>query len=66
MKLVIDDDSCRGHGVCVAICPDVFTLTDAGYAEVSVDTVPPEYEDLAAEAVAACPEQAIAELPTKE
>jgi ferredoxin len=57
--LTIDDDACRGHGVCMAVCPELFTLTDAGYAEVQGDTVPPELEELAAEAIAGCPERAI-------
>ena len=32
MKAWVDDQRCRGHGVCLTICPDVFTLTDDGYA----------------------------------
>ena len=62
MKVVIDDDRCGGHGVCVGLCPDVFTLTDDGYAEAIDDDVPAEFESAVREAVAACPEHAIREL----
>ena len=33
MRASVNDGLCRGHGVCVALCPEVFTLTDWGYAE---------------------------------
>jgi ferredoxin len=58
MKAVIDTDRCKGHGVCCTISPDVFTLTDDGYAEASSD-VPSPQEDAVQEAVANCPERAI-------
>ena len=50
MKASVDDSRCRGHGVCTTICPQVFALTDDGYAEVIVDEVP---ESLADSALAA-------------
>ncbi|WP_273734132.1 ferredoxin [Mycolicibacterium septicum] len=59
MKVHVDDDRCRGHGVCVAVCPDVFTLTDGGYAEALVDDVPHELAAEVPEAVTGCPEHAI-------
>ncbi|MGA5545359.1 ferredoxin [Mycobacterium sp. NPDC051198] len=59
MKVVVDDDLCRGHGVCAALCPQVFTLTDGGYAEAIATDIPPELEDAVAEAVDGCPERAI-------
>jgi ferredoxin len=62
MKVVIDDDRCGGHGVCVGLCPNVFELTDDGYAEASTDEIPGEYEDAVREAIGACPEHAIKEL----
>jgi ferredoxin len=48
--------------VCVGLCPDVFELTDDGYAEASADEIPGEYEDAVREAIGACPEHAIKEL----
>lgn len=59
MIAVVNDSLCRGHGVCVGICPEVFTLTDGGYAEAIDTPVPPEYADQVAEAISACPEHAI-------
>ena len=59
MKVTIDDDLCRGHGVCCSLCPEVFTLTDDGYAEVLVPVVPPDLEDAARSAASRCPERAI-------
>lgn len=59
MRLTVDHDSCRGHGICVAVCPELFSLTDAGYATAVESPVPVELEDAAAQAIAGCPEQAI-------
>jgi ferredoxin len=59
MKAVVDEDRCRGHGMCLTICPEVFTIGDGGYAEILVDEVPAEYLDAVADAVSCCPEQAI-------
>ena len=59
MKASFDDGRCRGHGVCTTICPDVFAMTDDGYAEAIVDEVPAGLEDSAREAADACPENAV-------
>ncbi|NMD96711.1 ferredoxin [Rhodococcus sp. BL-253-APC-6A1W] len=59
MKVSVDDDSCRGHGVCLALCPEVFDLSDGGYAVTLVSEVPAEHEDSVREAAASCPERAI-------
>jgi len=59
MKATVDDGRCRGHGVCTTLCPEVFTLTDDGYAEVIIDEVPEHLQDSAREACEACPESAI-------
>jgi ferredoxin len=62
MKVSVNDGLCRGHGVCVAVCPEVFTLTDDGYAEAIADDVAPGFEAAVAEAIECCPEQAITEI----
>jgi ferredoxin len=59
MKVSVDEDLCRGHGVCCSLCPEVFVLTDDGYAEVRLPTVPPDLEDAARSAAGRCPERAI-------
>ncbi len=59
MKAHVDTDRCRGHGICWGLCPQVFELTDDGYAVVLVDDVPAEHEAAVADAVRQCPERAI-------
>lgn len=59
MKVSVDPDGCKGHGVCLTIAPEVFTLTDDGYAEASSGDVPTELEPAVQDAVANCPEHAI-------
>lgn len=59
MKAVVDEDRCRGHGVCWTLCPEVFDLTDDGYAEALVEEVPADYENAVRTAVTSCPERAI-------
>ncbi|WP_040841555.1 ferredoxin [Nocardia brevicatena] len=50
MKIFVDADRCRGHGVCLSACPDAFTLNEYGYAEVTVPEVAAEYAAGVAEA----------------
>jgi ferredoxin len=59
MKVSVDDDQCRGHGVCCTICPEVFVLNDDGYTVVEVAQVPAELEAAVRQAVGSCPERAI-------
>ncbi|ABW13326.1 ferredoxin [Frankia sp. Mgl5] len=59
MKVTVDADGCCGHSTCCTLCPEVFTLSDDGYAVVEVDEVPAEFEKAVREAVANCPERAI-------
>lgn len=59
MRILIDDDRCKGHGVCCGLCPEIFELTDHGYAQVLVDSVPAALQDVAHTAVEQCPEGAI-------
>ncbi|BBZ51033.1 ferredoxin [Mycobacterium heidelbergense] len=61
MKVSVDDQRCRGHGVCVTLCPEVFGLTDDGYAVAIASDVPTELEKATQEAIECCPEQAISE-----
>lgn len=59
MRVSVDDDGCRGHGVCTTICPEVFALNDDGYSEVNSPDVPAEFEAAVRRAAASCPERAI-------
>ncbi len=61
MKVWVDDQRCRGHGMCLTLCSDVFSLTDDGYAVAITSAVPTELESATREAIQCCPEQAISE-----
>ncbi|HET6733600.1 ferredoxin [Mycobacterium sp.] len=60
MKITVDDDRCAGHGMCLTLCPEVFTLNDDGYAEALTD-IPAQFEAAVREAIECCPERAITE-----
>jgi ferredoxin len=59
MRVQIDDERCRGHGVCCALCPQIFKLTDDGYAVVLVHEAPAELYEVVRAAADQCPERAI-------
>ncbi|MDO5037511.1 MAG: ferredoxin [Tissierellia bacterium] len=55
------NDQCIGCGLCEGICPDVFSMTDAGVAQAIDQDVPQDALETAAEAMESCPVQAIEE-----
>jgi ferredoxin len=62
MKLTVDADRCRGHGLCYSLAPDLLEDDDdEGYVSVrgQVIDVPADQVDDARNAAASCPEQAI-------
>lgn len=59
MKVTVDKDLCIGCGVCEGICPEVFSLAKEPYAEVLLDPIPAEFQDLCKQAAADCPAEAI-------
>jgi len=59
MRARVDPDYCAGHGACVVTAPDVFDITDEGYAHVLVDVVPEHLEPLVQQAADECPARAI-------
>jgi ferredoxin len=59
MRVTIDAERCAGHGVCVGLCPEVFELSDDGYAIVVQVEVPSGLHDVVAGAVRQCPTLAI-------
>jgi len=59
VKVAVDPDVCAGHAHCWSVCPEVFALTDDGYAVVVVELVPPELEAAVRAAALNCPTRAI-------
>ncbi|MEH3133664.1 MAG: ferredoxin [Mycolicibacterium neoaurum] len=62
MKVEVDEDRCAGHGMCLTLCPEVFDLSDDGWAVAAPGEVPTEHEAAVEEAIACCPENAIRKL----
>lgn len=62
MKVTVDEDTCRGHGMCLTFCPEVFAMSDDGWAVANPDEVPAEFEGAVREAIENCPECAIHEI----
>lgn len=62
MKVTVDEDRCRGHGMCLALCPEMFRVTEDGYAVADPPDVPAELGSAVKDAIANCPEQAIIEI----
>ena len=60
MKVKVNSDSCIGCGACAAVCPEVFEMSDDGYA-VAKGEVTPEIEAKAQDAKDGCPAGAIEE-----
>jgi ferredoxin len=62
VKVRLDEDACVGHGRCYAIAPDVFDADDQGHCVLRFanEPVPVPLIDQARQAVANCPEDALA------
>ena len=43
MKVWVDEDRCRGHGMCLTLCPEVFNMHDDGYAVADPDEALNQY-----------------------
>ncbi len=62
-RVIVDQDVCQGHSVCVAEAPDVFAVEDSGgpypLARVKVAIVEGELLEAARRAARYCPNQSI-------
>ncbi|MGY4649498.1 ferredoxin [Mycobacterium sp. URHB0021] len=58
----MDEDRCRGHGMCLTLCLDVFTMTDDDYAIAHPSEVPAGLEGAAKDAIDNWPEQPIVDI----
>ena len=52
------NDACVGCGLCVNLCPGVFTMLSEGVAAAR-DEIAPEFSDQVREAAESCPASAI-------
>lgn len=59
LKIIVEAGKCQGHARCYSIAPEIFDLDDEGYIAFEKITVSEEQEELAREAVDACPENAL-------
>lgn len=60
MKVSVDEDLCTACGLCADTCPEVFELgDDDDVAQVKVDVVPEDLEELCEQAAEECPSEAI-------
>ncbi len=48
--------------MCLTLCPEVFEMTDDGWAVADPGDVPADLENAAREAIENCPERAISEI----
>ncbi len=61
MQVYVDQGLCIACGECIDIAPELFDYNDEGLSEAIVDEVPGDLEELAQEAIEACPTEAIKE-----
>jgi ferredoxin len=59
MKVTVDHGLCEANALCVAAAPEVFDLVDGEVVDILLPEPPPEMESVVAEAVIACPKQAL-------
>jgi ferredoxin len=59
MKVIVDPDLCEANGLCVAAAPEAFDLIDDNVVDILVPEPPPDLEPAVADAVTACPKQAL-------
>lgn len=57
--LRVDPISCRAHGLCKELLPELISLDEWGYPLLADQPVPPELAAHARQAVAACPTLAL-------
>ena len=59
MMVKVDPDLCEANALCVAAAPEVFDLVDDDVVDILLPEPPPGMESAVAEAVIACPKQAL-------
>ena len=59
MKVTVEPDLCEANGLCVLAAPEVFDLINDDVVDILVPEPPPDMESAVADAVMACPKQAL-------
>ncbi len=59
IRMVVNPVTCVAHGMCAELFPERITLDDWGYPIIDPAPIPPELEDHARRAAAACPTLAL-------
>jgi ferredoxin len=59
MKVTVEPDLCEANGLCVLAAPGVFDLIDDDVVDIRVPEPLPDMESAVADAVVACPKQAL-------
>ena len=59
MKIFVDSNLCKGTGLCVETCPEVFELNEEGLSTVKVSRVPAGVQQNCRESADNCPTGAI-------
>lgn len=61
MKVTVDESLCDGHGLCVAACPEVFSLSDEDdLVTILLENPEESLREAIDQAVAGCPKTALA------
>ncbi|WP_310604345.1 ferredoxin [Anaerosporobacter sp.] len=55
MKATVDQDGCISCGVCVSVCPEVFSLNENDISEAIEGDIPSDSTEAAQEARDSCP-----------
>ncbi|MGV0834354.1 ferredoxin [Mycolicibacterium thermoresistibile] len=58
-RLIIDRDTCAGHGLCYGNAPDIMDCDEQGDPVLLLDPIPDELIDRAKHIVNICPERAL-------
>lgn len=60
MKVTADESLCDGHGLCVAACPEVFSLgDDDDLVTILIENPDESLREEVTQAVASCPKTAL-------
>ena len=59
MKAYVDQDGCISCGLCIDVCPEVFSYNDDGVSEAIKEDIPKDCTERAEEARGGCPTSVI-------